>query len=60
MPEPICTISKAARLCGLEYHATRSRLVHEGRVASVRVAGTRRIRLSECGPASRKSPRVTD
>ena len=59
MPEPICTISKAARLCGLEYHVL-LRLVHERRVASVRVAGTRRIRLSEARACIEEIPPVTD
>ena len=46
MPEPIITIAKAARECGLQYHVL-LRLIHERRIASVRVAGTRRVRLSE-------------
>jgi excisionase family DNA binding protein len=46
MPEPIITIAQAARECGLRYHVL-LRLIHERRIASVRVAGVRRVRLSE-------------
>jgi excisionase family DNA binding protein len=45
MPEPIITIARAAKESGLKYHVV-LRLIHERRIASVRVAGTRRVRLS--------------
>jgi excisionase family DNA binding protein len=45
MSEPIITIARAARECGLAYHVL-LRLIHERRIPSVRVAGTRRVRLS--------------
>ena len=43
MAEPIITIASAARKIGLGYHVL-LRLIHERRVPSVRVAGTRRVR----------------
>jgi excisionase family DNA binding protein len=46
MAEPIIPIAAAARLTGIPYH-TLLRLVHEGRIACVRVSGIRRIRLSQ-------------
>jgi excisionase family DNA binding protein len=46
MPEPIITIAAAARQTGLAYHAL-LRLLHMRRIPSVRVAGTRRVRLSQ-------------
>jgi excisionase family DNA binding protein len=43
--ERIISIAAAARATGLPYHTLR-RLIHLRRVASVRVGGTRRVRLS--------------
>jgi excisionase family DNA binding protein len=43
--EPIMPVSRAAKLSGIPVFTLR-RLVRSGRVASVRVAGIRRVRLS--------------
>jgi len=45
MAERLLTIAQAARETGLVYHTLR-RLIARGRVASVRVAGLRKVRLS--------------
>jgi len=46
MAEPIIPITRAARAVGLPYQSL-LRLIHLGRIPSVRIAGgTRRVRLS--------------
>jgi excisionase family DNA binding protein len=46
MAEPIITIAAAARSTGVPY-ASLLRLIHLRRIPCVRVAGTRRVRLSQ-------------
>jgi excisionase family DNA binding protein len=46
MAEPIISIAAAARAVGIPYHTLR-RLIGLGRIASVRVAGIRRVRASQ-------------
>ena len=46
MSEPLVSIAMGARETGISYRALR-RLIHAGRLPSVRFAGIRRVRLSQ-------------
>jgi hypothetical protein len=50
MVEPIISVAKASRQTGVPYHVL-LRLMHLRRIPSVRVAGIRRVRLSQVASA---------
>jgi excisionase family DNA binding protein len=54
--EPILTVSKASELSGVPVFTLR-RLVRSGRVASVKVCGIRRVRLSAISECLEETPR---
>lgn len=55
MSEPIIPIATAARELGIPYHTLR-RLIHARRIASVRLSGIRRVRLSAVRAALEEIP----